>query len=58
MTLHLADNLLLPSGEAVSQKYAFIGHFNNMLGSLRSLGIVAYPRGNHASLSELFEAVG
>ena len=38
-------------------RYSVNGHFNNMLGSLRSLGVVAYPRGNHVGLSELFEAV-
>ena len=34
-----------------------IPHFNNILGSLKSLGVVEYPRGGHAGLSQLFEAI-
>lgn len=44
------------SREALAAKagYTVNGHFNNVLGGLRSLGVIEYPRGGHVRLSEMF----
>lgn len=36
--------------------YTVNGHFNNMVGSLRSLGVIQYPRQGGVRLGEMFEA--
>jgi hypothetical protein len=37
--------------------YTVNGHFNNMVGSLRSLGVIDYPRQGGVRLAEMFEAL-
>jgi len=37
--------------------YTVNGHFNNVLGRLRTLGLITYPAGNHVALGEMFEGL-
>lgn len=37
--------------------YTVNGHFNNMVGSLRSLGVIEYPRQGGVQLGQMFEAL-
>jgi hypothetical protein len=37
--------------------YTVNGHFNNVLGSLKGLGVMRYPRGNHVALGKMFEGL-
>ena len=37
--------------------YTVNGHFNNMVGTLRSLGVADYPAGGMVGLSEIFDAL-
>lgn len=37
--------------------YTVNGHFNNMVGSLRSLGVIEYPHGGGVQLGAMFEAL-
>lgn len=37
--------------------YTVNGHFNNMVGSLRSRGVIDYPRSGGVRLADLFEAL-
>jgi hypothetical protein len=42
---------------ATKTGYTVNGHFNNMVGSLRSLGVIDYPRQGGVRLGEMFEAL-
>lgn len=42
---------------AAKTGYTVNGHFNNMVGSLRSLGVIDYPRQGGVRLGEMFEAL-
>lgn len=55
---------LVHAGVAMSREdlanksgYSVNGHFNNVLGSLRSLGVIRYPAGGMVSLDTIFEAL-
>lgn len=52
-----ADAPLTREDLAARVGYTVNGHFNNTLGSLRSLGVIEYPAGGYVGLSRLFEAV-
>lgn len=42
---------------ALACNYTVNGRFNNILGKLRGLGVITYPRGNHVALSDMFDAL-
>jgi hypothetical protein len=42
---------------AVATRYTVNGHFNNTVGSLRSLGVIDYPSKGGVRLADLFEAL-
>jgi Mn-dependent DtxR family transcriptional regulator len=42
---------------AAATNYTVNGHFNNMVGSLRSMGVIEYPSKGGVQLAEMFEAL-
>ncbi len=42
---------------AALTNYTVNGHFNNMVGSLRSLGVIDYPKAGGVRLGDLFDAL-
>jgi hypothetical protein len=57
VVVEASPNAIARSELAERTGYTVNGHFNNMVGSLKSLGVIDYPGNATVVLSDLFEAV-
>lgn len=58
LTVFNAGRTLTREQLASATGYTVNGHFNNMVGSLRGLGVIDYPHGGGVALGRMFDSLG